>query len=95
MTWLAENYFSKTKDQKITSVLEFDNLTFENEITAPHMTLEGDVNGVNLEEFIRTALLDDYDQIFEIIAYLEYITIDSKALIFISTFLLFYLTRLC
>lgn len=57
---------SKTKDQTIRGHLDFtDGISFLNYVYAKEAVLEGHVHGINLNEFIRTALLNDIDQIFE------------------------------
>ncbi|RZC40837.1 uncharacterized protein BDFB_005868, partial [Asbolus verrucosus] len=69
---LSENYFSKSKNQNITATFTFQNdLIFESEVSVPEITLSGDVNDINLDTFVRTALLNDYDQVFETVLYLE------------------------
>ncbi|XP_015834885.2 uncharacterized protein clos isoform X1 [Tribolium castaneum] len=75
---LYENYFSKSKDQNITATFNFENdLVFENNVTVPEISLSGRVNDIDLGQFVKTALLNDYDQIFESVVFLEDCTIDN------------------
>ncbi|KRT79229.1 hypothetical protein AMK59_8134, partial [Oryctes borbonicus] len=66
LEWLANNYFSKTKDQTITAHLDFtDGINFFQGVSASEMLLAGHVSSIDISEFLRTAILDDGEQIFE------------------------------
>lgn len=70
---------SKSKDQFVPSTLNFKNgVIFENGATVSEIALAGNINDIVFEEFMRNVLLDDYDQVFETVLYLENCTIFSK-----------------
>ncbi|XP_044255131.1 uncharacterized protein LOC123005441 [Tribolium madens] len=75
---LYENYFSKSKDQNITATFKFENdLIFENNVTVPEISLNGRLNNIDLDEFVKTALLNDYEQIFETVVFIEDCVIEN------------------
>lgn len=80
MDYLAKNYFSRTADQNISASLEFVDVAFQNGVTAPKVNLTGNVNDLDLREFLETVLLDGMDQIFEQTPYLDECYIKSKCM---------------
>jgi hypothetical protein len=79
LTHLHENYFSKSKDQNVTATFTFEgDLVFESDVTVPEMTLGGEVNRLDLDEFVHTALLNDHDQVFESVVFLENCSVQSN-----------------
>ncbi|XP_031339518.1 uncharacterized protein LOC116168016 [Photinus pyralis] len=69
---LAQTYFSKSRDQNITARYTFeDRVWLEGGISAPMAKVKGSVGGINLAEFMNTALLNNYEQVFENILYLD------------------------
>lgn len=80
MNLLYENYFSKSKDQNITAIFNFENeLIFENNVSVPEISSNrGEINDLNLNEFVRTVLLNDFEQIFEIVVFLEDCQVESE-----------------
>lgn len=78
MNYLADNYFSRTADQIIPASLEFVDTEFQNGVQAPKLDLGGNVNDLDLKEFVETALLDGVDQFFEQLVYLDECIIKGK-----------------
>lgn len=78
MDYLAKNYFSRTADQNVSASLEFADVVFQNGVTAPKVNLTGNVNDLDLREFLGTVLLDGMDQIFEQTQYLDECYIKGK-----------------
>ncbi|XP_044747906.1 uncharacterized protein LOC123309089 [Coccinella septempunctata] len=75
---LEKEYFSKSKDQAITGGLYFsNNVIFAKNLVCPEVAMNGEVNGVKIQELPRTVLLQDMDQLFEDIAYFESIIVDD------------------
>ncbi|KAK4887273.1 hypothetical protein RN001_003544 [Aquatica leii] len=63
---IAQTYFSKTKNQNVSAFYNFDdNVLFGNGIYAPRATIRGAISEINLGEFVSTALLNNYEQVFE------------------------------
>ncbi|GJQ87584.1 hypothetical protein Trydic_g17425 [Trypoxylus dichotomus] len=78
LTWLANNYFSKTKNQTITGHLDFtDGINFFDGISASEVLLTGLVSGLNFSKFLRSAIINDVEQIFEDTIELESCTIQN------------------
>lgn len=68
---IAQTYFSKTREQNITAILEFDDMvTFQEDLYADKAIIT-EINGINLEEFVSTAILNEYSQFFENTVYLN------------------------
>lgn len=68
---LKNNYLSKTKNQTVSANMEFsDQVFFVEHISTRALKLGGEVNGINIEKFIKAVLLDD-EQLFEDMVYLE------------------------
>lgn len=69
---LSDNYFSRSKPQAITAVFNVENAAnFHSDLLAPKLTISGRINGININEFVQTTILQDLDQIFEVPLYLE------------------------
>ncbi|KAL3267313.1 hypothetical protein HHI36_011443 [Cryptolaemus montrouzieri] len=75
---LKNEYFSKTKDQTIDAEIHIANhATFSGNLISPKMSLEGTINGIKIPELLRTILLQDEDQVFEEVVYLEDVYIND------------------
>lgn len=71
LNYLASNYFSRTADQNVSASLEFADVVFQNGVEAPKANLTGNINDLDLKEFLGTALLDGMEQVFEQTVYLD------------------------
>ncbi|XP_018568702.1 uncharacterized protein LOC108908983 [Anoplophora glabripennis] len=68
---IRDNYFSKTKNQTVTANMEFsEDVLFFETVSTPKLNLDGEINGINMQKFVETVLLND-DQLFERPVYLE------------------------
>lgn len=75
---IKDSYFSKTKNQTVIGNMEFlDQVLFLDNISTPSLNLNGEVNGINMDSFVKTVLLND-DQLFESVIYLENCRIAGK-----------------
>ncbi|KAK9870805.1 hypothetical protein WA026_009763 [Henosepilachna vigintioctopunctata] len=75
---LRDYYFSKTKNQKITGGIYFANhVNFLGNLVSPKLAMNGAINGIKISELPRTVLLQDEDQVFEEMVYLEELFIDD------------------
>ncbi|KAK5643847.1 hypothetical protein RI129_007692 [Pyrocoelia pectoralis] len=73
MQLIAQTYLSKSRDQNITATYTFeDNVLFQGGIFSPTAIVKGSVGGLNLGEFINIALLNNYEQVFENLLYLDH-----------------------
>ncbi|XP_022920156.2 putative leucine-rich repeat-containing protein DDB_G0290503 isoform X2 [Onthophagus taurus] len=75
---LINNYFSITKNQTISSHLDFTKgLNFFKNLTAEEILLAGSISGVRLKDIIGKALLDGYTQVFDETFYGDKIVVDE------------------
>lgn len=75
---LEKSYLSKSKDQKITQIhIISDFVTFEDDVSTPELIIDGQINGIKLETFQKTILLNR-TQLFEDMVYFENIAVRSK-----------------
>lgn len=78
LTELEENYFSKTKEQKLTGIHMISELvTFKDNVTTPEILIDGLVNGINMEKFTKSILLNR-PQLFEDMVYFENVSAAGK-----------------
>lgn len=69
---------SKSKDQRITQIhIISDFVTFEDNVSTPELIIDGSINGIKLETFKKTILLNR-TQLFEDIVYFENVSVRSK-----------------
>lgn len=77
-TKLSEKYFSKSKEQEISAFhIVSDDVVFEDDVASPELFIDGNINGMNMDTFMKSALLHR-PQLFEDTVYFENIFIERK-----------------
>lgn len=78
VTQLAEKYFSKSKEQKISGFhIVSDMVVFRDDVASPELIIDGNINGLNMNTFMKSILLHR-PQLFEDTVYFENIFIERK-----------------
>ncbi|XP_017775972.1 PREDICTED: uncharacterized protein LOC108562216 isoform X2 [Nicrophorus vespilloides] len=78
LDWVKNNYLSKSRNQTVVAKLDFaEGIVFASDVIAPKCELKGSLSGIDLNSFFATAILQDQDQIFEEIPYIQTVYIDE------------------
>lgn len=75
---LIQNYFSKTKPQKIHGNFTFEQVVFKS-LCTPQMEVNI-INNITIGDIPKVLLLQDVDQVFEEVAYFEEVTVPGNVL---------------
>lgn len=72
LDYLGDNYFSKSRDQNISAVFTVnEGVSFNSGLFAGNATVKENMYAMKMDEFVSSVILNNTEQLFEDIVYIE------------------------